>query len=227
MFPNCNVNFKRKNDASFSIYYILWVKACELGSKKNVTCIKVEEYDPRLLALKNAQEKERADDLAYFASLKKKVLPIISPDANSVTNGLGSVTLYAPIGSTLIKSTSKLPSALEEDYMPTHDEEWYTLVTNNTSVAGIRAFSTDGSAFDYNTVMMKRIPPEHILFQNQNGIIYYHIAYKCIAISHYAFDTKKSKHIIADAYLKLTELKRLRYSRLDVVTDVFTTCLYI
>lgn len=205
VFPNGNVNFKRESEASFSIYYTLWVKACELGSKKNVTCIKVEENDPRLLALKGAQKEERADDLAYFASLKKKVLPIISPNINSVTIGRGSVSLYAPIGSTLLSSTFKLPSALEENYVPTHDEEWYTLVTNNISVAGIHAFSTDGSAFDYNTLMMKRIPPEHILFQNQNGIIYYHTVYKCIAISHYAFDAKKNKHIIADAYLKITD----------------------
>lgn len=204
VFPNANVNFKRESETSFSIKYTLWIKACEVGSKKNVTCIRVEESDPRLLTLKNAQKKERADDLAYFASLKKKVLPIIYPDTNSMTVKRGSIALYAPMGSTLNNSISKLPSALEEDYVPTHDDEWYTLVTNNTSVAGIHAFSTDGSAFDYNTLMMKRIPPEHILFQNQNGIIYYHTVYKCIAISHYAFDATKRRHIVVDAYLKIT-----------------------
>ena len=204
VFPNANVNFKRESETSFSIKYTLWIKAYELGSKKNVTCIKVEEHDPRLLTLKNAQKKERADDLAYFASLKKKVLPIIYPDTNSVTVKRGSIALYAPMGSTLNNRISKLPSALEKDYVPTHDDEWYTLVTNETSVAGIHAFSTNGSAFDYNTLMMKRIPPEHILFQNQNGIIYYHTVYKCIAISHYAFDATKRKHIVADVYLKIT-----------------------
>ncbi|KAF1076369.1 hypothetical protein [Halodesulfovibrio sp. MK-HDV] len=151
------------------------------------------------------KKKERTDDLAYFASLKKKVLPIIYPDTNSVTVKRGSIALYAPMGSTLINSISTLPSALEKGYVQTYDDEWYTLVTHNTSVAGIHAFSTDSSAFDYNTLMMKRIPPEHILFQNLNGIVYYHTVYKCIAINHYAFDAKKRKHIIADAYLKITD----------------------
>ncbi|WP_160713592.1 hypothetical protein [Halodesulfovibrio sp. MK-HDV] len=57
VFPNANVNFKRESETSFSINYTLWIKAYELGSKKNVTCIKVEESDPRLLDLKNAQKK--------------------------------------------------------------------------------------------------------------------------------------------------------------------------
>lgn len=205
-FPEKQCRFQRETEHSFKLFYTFWAPSARIGSTKEVLCINVDENDPRLLALQNLQQQEHAEDLAYYASLRKKLLPMVVGSSKMPQITVGSIALNAPAGSKLIPYASHPSQRFKQDLVPTYDNNWYLLRAKNFDIANIHTFSTRDHVFDFNTITTKMIPDELILFQDQDGIIYFDRTTKKVVAIYHTYNASSKKHILAETRLPVKDI---------------------
>lgn len=205
-FPEKRGRLQRETEQSFTLSYTFWSPSGRIGSIKKVLCVHADENDPRLLALQNLQAQEHTADLAYYASLREKLLPMVVGSSKMPQIAAGSIALNAPAGSELIRYASHPIHRFEQDLVPTYDNDWYLLRARNFDLGNIHTFSTRDHVFDFNTITTKMIPDELILFQDQHKIIYFdRTTRKVIAIYH-TYNAQSKKHILAETRLPVKDI---------------------
>lgn len=219
-FPEKECRFQRETERSFTLFYTFWSPSGRIGCNKEVLFIKVDKNDPRLLALQNLQHQEHAEDLAYYASLQEKLLPMVVGSSKMPQITAGSIALNAPAGSELIRYASHPTQRFEQDLVPTYDSDWYLLRARNFDLGNIHTFSTRDHVFDFNTITTKMIPDELILFQDQHGIIYFDRTTKKVVAIYHVYNTSSKKHILAETRLPI---KNITWKVLQQIYACFLT----